>query len=108
MSGDRPASGIDDETVARVARLSRLELTDEERVVFRAQLAGILEAFQRVAALDLPAADEAAPATAPPDAALRDDEVTPSLPREEALANAPETEDGYFVVPPVIDTDGAG
>ena len=105
MSADRPpASGIDEATVARVARLSRLELTAEERVLFRAQLGGILESFQRVAALDRPAAPDEAPA-APPDAAMREDSVVPSLPREDVLAGAPESEDGYFVVPPVIEAD---
>jgi aspartyl-tRNA(Asn)/glutamyl-tRNA(Gln) amidotransferase subunit C len=105
MSNERPdASGIDDATVARVARLGRLELTDDERTLFRAQLGGILESFQRVAALDLPVE----PIVAHPvrvDAALRDDEVVPSLARDDVLANAPAAEDGYFVVPPVIETE---
>jgi len=105
VSNERPpASGIDDATVARVARLGRLELTDEERVLFRAQLGGILESFQRVAALDLSAVPAAAP-EAPDAGVLRDDAVAPSLAREDVLANAPAAEDGYFVVPPVIETD---
>ena len=99
-----PPRGIDDATVARVARLSRLELTDDERALFRVQLGGILESFQRVAALDLSAVPEAAQ-TAPTGGSLRDDNVVPSLARDDVLANAPAVEDGYFVVPPVIETD---
>jgi len=105
VSDERPpVAGIDDATVARVARLSRLELTDDERALFRVQLGGILESFQRVAALDLSAEPDAAHA-GPAAGVLRDDEVVPSLAREDVLANAPAVEDGYFVVPPVIETE---
>jgi len=92
---------IDDRTVARVARLSRLELSPEELDRFRDQLGDILAYVQRLNALDL----GDAPPTAhlrPAANVLREDEVRPSLTREEALANAPAVEDGYFVVPPVM------
>ena len=92
---------IDDRTVAHVARLSRLELSAEERERFRHQLGEILAYVQRLDALDL----TGVPPTAhvrPMANVLRDDEVRPSLTQEEALANAPEVQQGYFVVPPVI------
>jgi aspartyl-tRNA(Asn)/glutamyl-tRNA(Gln) amidotransferase subunit C len=95
---------IDDRTVAHVARLSRLELSDEERERFRAQLGSILEHFQNLLALDLsnePPASDAAPLTN----VLRDDVARPSLPIDDVLANAPAVEDGCFVVPPVIEGD---
>ena len=93
---------IDERTVAHVARLSRLELSVEERERFRAQLGSILEHFQSLLALELP--DEAPPGHAPEITnVLRDDTVRPSLPRDEVLANAPVSEDGYVVVPPVIE-----
>jgi aspartyl-tRNA(Asn)/glutamyl-tRNA(Gln) amidotransferase subunit C len=103
VSDDRsPAPTIDDAAVAHVARLSRLELTAEERRLFRAQLGSILESFQRLTELDL--GDTTAAGQADPTAsALRDDRPVPSLPREQALANAPVVEDGYVVVPPVIE-----
>jgi aspartyl-tRNA(Asn)/glutamyl-tRNA(Gln) amidotransferase subunit C len=104
---------IDDRTVAHVARLSRLELSDEERGRFRAQLRSILEHFQSLLALDLggqppsggTGGGEAGPGDGTPPAAnvLREDAVTPSLPLDDVLANAPESEDGFFVVPPVIE-----
>jgi len=93
---------IDDRTVAHVARLSRLELTDDERERFRVQLGGILEHFQSLLALDLAAETPAEHATAITNV-LRDDAVRPSLPIGEVLANAPASEDGFFVVPPVIE-----
>ncbi len=93
---------IDDRTVAHVARLSRLELTDEERERLRAQLGSILEHFQSFLALDLAAEP---PTAHPPEITnvLREDTVQPFLPLDEVLANAPASEDGYFVVPPVIE-----
>jgi aspartyl-tRNA(Asn)/glutamyl-tRNA(Gln) amidotransferase subunit C len=92
---------IDDRTVSRVARLSRLELSPEELDRFRHQLGDILAYVQRLNALDL---GDAPPAEHPRAAAnvLREDEVRPGLSQEEALANAPAVENGYFVVPPVI------
>ena len=95
---------IDDRTVAHVARLSRLELSAEEREKFRDQLGEILAYVRRLDALDL----TDVPPTAhvrPMANVLRDDEVRPSLTQEEALANAPAVEQGYFVVPPVITED---
>jgi len=95
---------IDDRTVAHVARLSRLELSAEERERFRHQLGEILAYVRRIDALDL----TGVPPTAhvrPMANVLRDDEVRASLTQEEALANAPEVHQGYFVVPPVITED---
>jgi aspartyl-tRNA(Asn)/glutamyl-tRNA(Gln) amidotransferase subunit C len=94
---------IDDRTVAHVARLSRLELTDEERERFRAQLGSILEHFQSLLALDLTGAPDAAHPGAEGQNVLRDDTPRPCLPLDEVLANAPASEGGYFVVPPVIE-----
>ena len=95
---------IDDRTVAHVARLSRLELSPQELERFRHQLGDILAYVQRLGALDL--GDVPPTAHVRPDAnVLREDEVRPSLSQEEALANAPAVENGYFVVPPVITED---
>ncbi len=95
---------IDDRIVDHVARLGRLELSPEERELFRAQLGSILEHFRRLDALDLtdvPATSHVLPVAN----VLRDDVAQPSLAREDALGNAPEAEDGYVVVPPVIEAE---
>ncbi len=91
---------IDRDQVLHVARLARLALTDDEVERFRAQLSAILEAVGKVSELDL----EGVPPTSHPldlVNVLADDEPRPSLPLEDALANAPDPEDGFFGVPPV-------
>jgi aspartyl-tRNA(Asn)/glutamyl-tRNA(Gln) amidotransferase subunit C len=88
------------EDVVHVARLARLELSEEELERMREQLSAILEAVGKVAQLDL---ERVEPTAHPLDVVnvLADDEPRPSLPREEALANAPDPEDGFFGVPAV-------
>jgi aspartyl-tRNA(Asn)/glutamyl-tRNA(Gln) amidotransferase subunit C len=90
---------ISRDDVLHVARLARLALTEEEVERFGEQLSAILEAVGKVAELDLA---DVAPTSHPLDLAnvWAPDEPSPSLPREEALANAPEREDGFFRVPP--------
>ena len=91
---------ISREEVLHVARLARLALTDEEVERFRDQLSAILEAVGKVSELDL----EGVPPTSHPLDLVNvfaEDEPRASLPREDALANAPDREGGFFEVPPV-------
>ncbi len=95
---------IDERVIAHVARLSRLELTPAEIEAFRTQLASILEHFRTLQVLDLtnvPPTSHVLPMTN----VLREDIPSPCLPRDEVLAAAPAVEDGYVVVPPVIETE---
>ena len=89
--------------VERVAALAQLELTDEEKQLFTKQLADILAYAEQVQAIDT----SGVPATAHVHAAQRlerEDVPQPSLPVEDALANAPDAdrEAGLFRVPRVI------
>jgi aspartyl-tRNA(Asn)/glutamyl-tRNA(Gln) amidotransferase subunit C len=88
------------EDTLHVARLARLELSEEELERLREQLSAILEAVGKVSELDLAGVE---PTAHPLDLVnvLAEDEPRPSLPREEALANAPDPEDGFFGVPAV-------
>ncbi len=90
---------IDRDEVLHVARLARLALTDEEVERLGAQLNAILEAVGKVAELDL---DDVEPTAHPLDVvnAWAEDDARPSLPVDEALANAPDREEGFFKVPP--------
>jgi aspartyl-tRNA(Asn)/glutamyl-tRNA(Gln) amidotransferase subunit C len=86
--------------VLHVARLARLELSDEEVERFGGQLSAILDAVGKVSELDL---EDVPPTSHPLDLVnvLSEDVPRPCLSREEALANAPDPEDGFFGVPPV-------
>jgi aspartyl-tRNA(Asn)/glutamyl-tRNA(Gln) amidotransferase subunit C len=87
--------------VAHVARLARLELTDDELVMFTDQLAKVLDHARDVEALDV----GDVPPTAHPyplQNVMRADETVPCLDRDAALAAAPAVEDGQFRVPPVL------
>ena len=90
---------ISRDEVLHVARLARLALTDEEVVRLGAQLNAILEAVGKVGELDLEGVE---PTAHPLDLVniWAEDEPRPSLPVEEALANAPDREAGFFKVPP--------
>jgi len=95
------AQPISPDDVAHVARLARLDLTDEELVRFTGQLGAVLEHAADIAALDI--AD--VPPTAHPlplTNVLRPDEPQASLDRDEVLAQAPATEDGRFRVPRIL------
>ena len=90
--------------IEHVAKLARLELTDEEKARLRDQLGVILENAAKVSEV----ATEDVPPTAyaiPRSNVLRPDDVTPSLTVEEVLSNAPEVEDDRFKVPKVVEVE---
>ena len=90
--------------IEHVARLARLELTDEEKARLREQLGVILENAAKVSEV----ATDDVPPTAyaiPRSNVLRPDEITPSLTTEQVLGNAPEVEDDRFKVPRVVEVE---
>jgi len=90
--------------IDHVARLARLELTEDEKARLREQLGVILEAAAKVSEV----ATDDVPPTAyaiPRSNVLRPDEITPSLTVEEVLSNAPEVEDDRFKVPRVVEVE---
>jgi aspartyl-tRNA(Asn)/glutamyl-tRNA(Gln) amidotransferase subunit C len=95
------AEPISRDDVVHVARLARLDLTEDEVERFTEQLGAVLEHAEDIAALDI--------ADVPPTAhplplvnVLRDDVPTPSLDRDEVLDQAPAAEDGRFKVPRIL------
>jgi aspartyl-tRNA(Asn)/glutamyl-tRNA(Gln) amidotransferase subunit C len=89
---------IDREQVLHVARLARLELTDEEVARMSDELSAVLGHIEKIGELDL----DGVPATThvvEVSNALRPDVVMPSLPRDVAFANAPSIADDGFRVP---------
>lgn len=90
--------------VEHVARLARLELTEEEIVLFQEQLGRILEHAARVTSLDTEGVPPTAHAIQLANV-FRNDELVPGLSHEEALASAPESEAGHFRVPRIIEEE---
>jgi aspartyl-tRNA(Asn)/glutamyl-tRNA(Gln) amidotransferase subunit C len=91
------------EEVQRLARLARLELSEEQIALYTRQLGDILEFARQVNAVDTSAVD-ASELAAPPSDAMRDDAVQPSLDRDVAIALAPDGDPGtgLFKVPRVM------
>jgi aspartyl-tRNA(Asn)/glutamyl-tRNA(Gln) amidotransferase subunit C len=94
--------GIDRDAVDHVARLARIDLSEEERDKMCVELTQILEHAARIQALDLDAVEPTSHALALANV-TRADEVRPSLTQEEALAGAPEVEEERFKVPRLIE-----
>jgi aspartyl-tRNA(Asn)/glutamyl-tRNA(Gln) amidotransferase subunit C len=87
------------EEVLHVAKLARLDLSEEEVERLTQELGAILEAVGKVSELDL---DDVPPTSHPLELvnAWREDEPRPSLGLDEVFANAPEREGNLFRVPP--------
>jgi aspartyl-tRNA(Asn)/glutamyl-tRNA(Gln) amidotransferase subunit C len=87
---------IDVDDVEHVAELARVSVTDEEARSFVGEFNEVLEYFETLDDVpeDVESEDDF-------ENVLRADEPKPSLPQEEALGNAEETEDGYFKGPSV-------
>jgi aspartyl-tRNA(Asn)/glutamyl-tRNA(Gln) amidotransferase subunit C len=90
---------ISKEEVLHVARLARLELSDDEVAKFQEQLSDILEAVSKVAELDLA---DVPPTSHPLEIANAWAEDVPHecLPLDDVFANAPDRDDDYFRTPP--------
>jgi len=88
--------------VEHIALLARLDLTAEEKKLYQQQLSDILDHVAKLQKLDT-AGITASSSVLPSSARLRDDESVEGLSTEEALHNAPETEDKQFKVPPVLE-----
>ena len=88
-------SPVDPDDVRHVAGLARVDLADDEVEEFTEQFADILDYFE--------ALDEVPEVDAEPELVnvMRSDEVHDGLTQDEALRNAPETEDGLFKGPSV-------
>ncbi|HEY0296567.1 MAG TPA: Asp-tRNA(Asn)/Glu-tRNA(Gln) amidotransferase subunit GatC [Bordetella sp.] len=100
---------LNEQDVARIARLARIELTAEQRGRAQAELNGILHLIERLQAVDTQGVEPLAhPLSAHEDVVLRlrADAVTEPASearRSELLANAPDTRDGLFLVPKVLE-----
>ena len=88
--------------VEKVARLSRLKLSDDDVLKFSQQLGNILGYIQQLNAVPTDGVEPMAHAL-PVQNVLRDDVERPSLPRSEALQNAPRADGKFFLVPQILE-----
>ena len=91
---------IDRDQVLHVSRLARLRLEEPELERMAGELSTILDHIEKIGELDL---DDVEPTShvIQVENVLRPDEPRPSLPRDTALAQAPDGRDDGFGVPPV-------
>ena len=95
-------SQIDRDTVTKIARLARLDVTEEKKDVLAGELTGILDWVEQLAEVNT---DDVPPMASVVNAKLkwREDAVTDGDKQQDVLANAPRAEYGFFAVPKVIE-----
>jgi len=93
---------VDTATVRRVARLARIAVSDEDVATMEGELNAILGFVEQLREVDV---SGVAPMTSviPMQMKKRQDEVTDGHKSDDIVANAPATEDHYFLVPKVVE-----
>jgi aspartyl-tRNA(Asn)/glutamyl-tRNA(Gln) amidotransferase subunit C len=93
---------LERDAVLHIAKLARVELSDQEIDTFSEQLSEIIGHFDALNAVDTDGVEPTAH-TLPLRNVMADDVSAPSLPREDVLALAPSTDDGYLRVRAVLE-----
>lgn len=92
---------MDRETLNKVAKLSRLELSEKEAQELTLQLGNALKNFEKIAEIQTEGVEPLVTPTEIEDF-WREDERKPTLSAEEIVANAPAKQGNLFAVPPVV------
>ena len=93
---------ISKQQVEHVAKLARLEVSEDEKAMFSRQLSAILTYMDQLKEVDTEGVEPTA-TVLPTENVWREDAVRLSLAQEQALANAPDQADGFFRVPKIIE-----
>lgn len=93
---------LDKKAVEKVARLARLKITEEEATRYGAQLSNIINFVEQLKEVDTENVEPLA-SVVDIQLRLREDVVTDGGIQEDILANAPESLEGFFVVPKVVE-----
>ncbi|MFD0871082.1 Aspartyl/glutamyl-tRNA(Asn/Gln) amidotransferase subunit C [Chlamydia abortus] len=88
--------------VEHVAKLARLDLTEEEKQTFTGQLNAILKYAEQLNSIDTDGVEPTSHVV-PMSNVMREDEVRPSLPLDKVFLNAPDEEEGQFKVPAILE-----
>ncbi|MBI4744087.1 MAG: Asp-tRNA(Asn)/Glu-tRNA(Gln) amidotransferase subunit GatC [Actinobacteria bacterium] len=92
---------ISKKDVEHIAMLARLHLDEEEKEVYAKELSQILEHAAKISGLDTKDVSPTSHAI-PIRNVMREDVITSSIPRDDALLNAPDKENDAFVVPKIV------
>ena len=93
---------VDEATVRRIARLARIKITDAEATSLQGELSGILDWVKQLDEVET-AGVEPMTRVVPIELKQREDKVTDGEIADQVTANAPVTEDNFFVVPKVVE-----
>ncbi len=93
---------ITKEEIEHVALLARLSLSEEEKELFGSQLSSILEYMEKLNELDTQGTEPTSHVLSLYNV-MRDDAAISSIPREDALMNAPSRTDKFYRVPKIIE-----
>lgn len=93
---------ISEKEIEHIAALARLSLSEEEKVLFGSQLSSILEYMDKLNELDTKDIEPTSHVLSLSNV-MRGDVPKDSLPRDEALMNAPEHTEKFYRVPKIIE-----
>ena len=94
---------VDEETVRRIARLARIKVTDAEAKALETEISGILDWVKQLDEVDVGNVEPMTRVIPTTTLRKRDDNVTDGEIAEQVLANAPQREGDFFVVPKVVE-----
>ena len=100
--GERDGMSVDEKTVRRIAHLARIAVTDDEVGPLQGELNAILAFVEQLGTVDVSGVEPMTSVT-PMAMKKREDVVTEGGRAADVVANAPETEDNYFLVPKVVE-----
>jgi aspartyl-tRNA(Asn)/glutamyl-tRNA(Gln) amidotransferase subunit C len=92
---------LDKETVMKVAKLARLDISEQDAEDYRVQLAKVLENFKKLTEVNTDGIEPMV-TPSPIDFYMREDEVSQTVTAEEILKCAPDSKGNLFKVPPVV------
>lgn len=93
---------VDLKTVRRVAKLARIAVTDEEAAAMQTELNAILGFVEQLGEVDVSGVEPMI-SVVPIEMKKRQDAVTDGSKADDIVANAPVSEDHFFVVPKVVE-----
>jgi aspartyl-tRNA(Asn)/glutamyl-tRNA(Gln) amidotransferase subunit C len=94
---------IDEKTVRKVAKLARLALAEDRVAPMAAELNGIMAWIEQLNEVNIDGVEPMTSAVEGLSLPMREDVVTDGADPQRVLKNAPKTEDGFFVVPKVVE-----